>query len=189
MLRDPSISALLPGNNGTCTDKVPMICDKQVIPASTLLSNFSMAAKSISESSRDFPPPETCPCHTILDRACTDIVSGHVMSTNFDFINNEELRRQFYYGSVFKEKQSSGSIIEAITLGLNDYVARATTKLGTQITADNSADLNKWKTTIVQRCTENLNHHRSAINKNYKRSSDATNYLKKTETTFCNISS
>ena len=44
------------------------------------------------------PDSESYPCHTLLRPHCTDIVDGHDMSTNYDFLNNNELRRQFYYG-------------------------------------------------------------------------------------------
>lgn len=178
-LRDSSISALLPGNNGTRTDKVPMVCDKQVVPASTLLCNFSVTAKDISESSQYMPPPENCPCHMVLRPHCTDLVNGHVMSTNFNFIANEELKRQFYYGSVFKENQSSASILEAISLGLEDYVTRTIAKLKDKLSQGNISDLNKWKTSVLQRCSNNLNLHRLNINRSFKRNGDAASYLRK----------
>ena len=37
VLRKPQVSRLIPGNNGSREDNVPMICDKQTLPSSTLL--------------------------------------------------------------------------------------------------------------------------------------------------------
>ena len=48
VLRKPQVSRLLPGNNGTKNDIIPMICDKQTLPSSTILCNFSTTAKSLS---------------------------------------------------------------------------------------------------------------------------------------------
>ena len=61
VLRKPQVSRLLPGNNGTKDDIIPMICDKQTLPSSTILCNFSTTAKSLSPMHATMPLAETCP--------------------------------------------------------------------------------------------------------------------------------
>ena len=100
VLQKPQVSRQLPENNDTEDDIIPIICDKQTLPSSTILCNFSTTAKSLSPIHATMPLAETCPCRTILlPNNCTDLVDGHLVSTN---IRNVELRQQFYYGSVFK---------------------------------------------------------------------------------------
>ena len=151
VIRTPSISKLLPGNNGTKEDSVPMICDKQTLPYSTVLCNFSKASKSIDSSHSLMPPVSTCPCRNILLPSCPDLVDGHIMSTNYDYLRNEELRRQFYYGSVFKDNIDKDSILESIELGLSDYINKIS-QPPTQLTNIEMDNLEEWKRSILHRC-------------------------------------
>ena len=177
VIRTPSISKLLPGNNGTKEDSVPMICDKQILPYSTLLCNFSKASKSIDSSHSLMPPVDTCPCRTILLPSCPDLVDGHIMSTNYDYLRNEELRRQFYYGSVFKDNIDKDSILESIELGLSDYINKIS-QPPTQLTNIEMDNLEEWKRSILHRCQENLQQHQHKFKSNSQRGVDAMSYLK-----------
>jgi len=177
ILQRPQVSRLLPGNNGTKEDKIPMICDKQTLPSSTLLCNFSTTAKSLSPIHAIMPVADSCPCRTILLPNCTDLVDGHVMSTNYDYIRNDELRRQFYYGSVFKDNINSTSILESISLGINEYISKVS-KPPTILTAQVSDNLEEWKQTILQSCEENLNRYRHKFKSNSQRGADAISHLK-----------
>ena len=177
ILRRPQLSRLLPGNNGTKNDNVPMICDKQTLPSSTLLCNFSMVAKNLSPLCSIMPPASTCPCRTVLLPSCTDLVDGHVMSTNYDYIRNEELRRQFYYGSVFKNNVDSTAILESISLGIDDYIARIS-KLPNQLTTQEASNLKEWKQLVLRSCEQNLNQHTSKFKSNSQRGADAISHLK-----------
>ena len=91
---------------------------------------------------------------------CTDLVDGHVVvSTNYAYIRNDELRQQFYYGSVFKLIiDSSDSILESISLGINDYIAKISKS--TALNAQEVTNLEEWKQSILQLCHHNLNQHR-----------------------------
>jgi len=177
VLRQPQVSRLLPGNSGSKDDHIPMICDKQTLPSSTLLCNFATTAKSLSPIHATLPLADICPCRTILLPHCTDLVDGHVMSTNYDYIRNEELRQQFYYGSVFKSNIDSDSILESISLGINDYIAKLS-KQPTSLNAQESTNLDEWKRTVLEQCQQNLNEHRHKFKVNSQRGADAVNHLK-----------
>jgi hypothetical protein len=123
------------------------------------------------------PLAETCPCRTILLPNCTDLVDGHVVSTNYDYIRNDELRQQFYYGSVFKLNIDSDSILESISLGINDYIARISIS-PTALNAQDVINLEEWKQSILQQCHHNLNQHRHLFKSNSQRGADAISHLK-----------
>jgi len=72
------------------------------------------------------------------------------MSTNYDYLRNEELRRQFYYGSVFKDNIDKDSILESIELGLSDYINKISQPL-IQLTNTEISNLEEWKRAILHR--------------------------------------
>jgi hypothetical protein len=79
------------------------------------------------------------------------------MTTNYNFIENMELRQWFYQGTIFKENLSPDSILQSIEVGLDDYIVR---KLHLKIPFPDS---NLWKLSIINKCQENLNRNAHKI--------------------------
>jgi hypothetical protein len=175
ILREPSISKLLPGNNGTRNDKVPIICDKQVLPMSTLLCNFSKIAKEVSEEYRNLKSPNECLCTRIVSQSCTDLLDGHIISTNYNFLTNKEIRNQFFYGSQFKCNLNIESIKKSLELGLNEYVTKIKKNISQSIVG---YDLEKWKEEIMVKCMKNVMNNKSKILQNIGRNAETIKYIK-----------
>ena len=130
-----------------------MVCDKQVRPTFTQFCNFSKIASELSEDNKYLLEGTGCVCRLLLHQSCQDLVNGHIVTTNYNYIKNIELKKLFYYGAMFKENLSQEYIIESITKGLDEYIKDL---LNDESNIPNAADLQRWKTLILEKCLEEL---------------------------------
>ena len=68
--------------------------------------------------------------------------------------------------------------MKSIDLGLEAYVNKTVSKLTADIPDETRQKLQQWKTTVLQKCEENLSSHQRHIKSKYKQSTDAAKYLK-----------
>ena len=159
VLRTPRSLELL--NLTKKPDLVPMICDKQLHPFSRQACNFSQVAKdNITENDLELLPQLRCQCRIFLPE-CTDLVDGHVMTANYNWINDPQLHRMFGYGLKFRLNTNEDQVLEAIKLGLESYVSERIARLPTQSPARiHLLDrLEEWKDYMLQQCRVNFTAH------------------------------
>ena len=114
ILHDSSLFPLLH------TDQPPSICDKQIPPIAFSLCNFTRTSLNLSNLDINDSP---CLCTHILKlHTPNDLVNGHIMTCNYDTIPHLGVKHLFQYGTKFRINLSERSIMEAIDLGLQEYV-------------------------------------------------------------------
>ena len=101
---------------------VPFICDKQVASLSHSLCNFTKTARNLpfNDIQPELPPGQ-CPCR-IFFPYCTDLVNNHVMTANTDICHEPQVRLLFKYGTKFRVNMMEKEIVEAVEIGVNEYL-------------------------------------------------------------------
>jgi len=145
------------------TDKPPTVCDKQVPPIGLLLCNFTKCSLDLSDVTDDISE-QPCQCTTILKGyKNNDLVNGHIMTCNYNIIPHLGVKSLFEYGTKFRKNLSKESVMEAIDIGLEEYVTRRIEKERkynlTNIDIKTlSDDLYTWKLFVSIKCKENLDN-------------------------------
>jgi len=139
----------------------PLVCDKLVSPLSTYICNFSRTAKSLTNDC-DQLPPHPCPCTVILPN-CKDLIEGHICTTDHNIIPNTWVRSQFSFGCKQRHHLSNASIVEALTLGLDDFIKAQNVPVSIQ------TGLLLWKEHVLRAAELALNNNQHRL-KAYNRS-------------------
>jgi len=152
-------------------DLVPMICDKQLNPISRQLCNFTReVTDKLAESDIALPhEPLQCPCR-IFFPACTDLVKGHVMTANYEWINDPTMHQLFGYGLKYRLNETSEEVMLAISLGLDTYIQELVSKLprGSPERSELMDRLQTWKLFVLDTCKGNFNRHQHQVKQQIK---------------------
>jgi len=147
ILHSPNIKSLLPADIDP-----PRLCNKQVSPIRTWVTNFTKTAKRAA--SIDYPqllPAAQCLCRRTFPNApATSLRDGHICTTDFSFLPVPNVRSLLDMGCKYREDHSKETVFTAIEDGLSEYIQKIREKRNS--TAETIVKLNIWKTAVLHAC-------------------------------------
>jgi hypothetical protein len=141
---DPTVSRLLPQAAANFTDQL-LVCNRLVDPIGKEILNFPQVARKLPKSNNS---GQSCKCSEHFG-SC-DMVDGHVLTGNLDFIK-EPLRSLMFYGPQFREGMTRQKSLDSLKVSIDCLICDLA-----KDTQTDASDFKKWRNMVIAKCRDAL---------------------------------